>query len=108
MEKKMTYSVALTNAIEVVTDEETKARLEDLKASLEKKASAKRKTVDNTGYYDKVISVLAEGGKSPTDMVTILGVANTQKVASIVKPLIDNGTVIKNSKGKKVTYTLAQ
>ena len=44
MEKKMTYAQALTNAIEVVTDVETKARLEDLMASLQKRASSKKPT----------------------------------------------------------------
>lgn len=106
MEKKMTYAVALDNAIEVVVDEVTKARLKDLKASLEKKASPK-KSVDNSCYYDNVKKVLADGAKTPTELVTMLGVTNTQKVTAICKPLIESGKVVKNTKGKKVTYSLA-
>lgn len=102
----MTYAVALDNAIKAVADEETRARLEDLKASLAKKQS-KKASVDNSGYYDNVRGALAEGVKTPTEMVAILGVQNTQKVASIVKPLIDSGEVVKTTKGKKVTYALA-
>lgn len=106
MEKKMTYAQALVNALEVVTDEETKSRLEDLKASLEKKASAKKKkTVDNSGYFEAVTEALADGSKTPTDLASIIGVANTQKVAAIVKAM--GGSVKRDVKGKKVTYTLA-
>lgn len=102
----MTYAVALDNAIEAVADEETRARLMDLKASLAKKQS-KKASVDNSGYYDNVREALAEGIKTPTEMVAILGVANTQKVSAIVKPLIESGEVVKTTKGKKVTYSLA-
>lgn len=104
MEKKMTYAVALDNAIAVVEDAETKARLEDLKASLAKKTSAK-KTVDNTIYFDAVRDALSNGALTPTELMAKVGVANTQKVASIVKGMTD---VNKVTKGKKIFYSLAE
>lgn len=103
----MTYAQALVNAMEVVADEETRARLADLKASLEKKASSKKAKVDNSEFEQKVLDVLAEGSKTPTELVGLIGVANTQKVASVCKPLIESGSVLKITKGKKVSYALA-
>lgn len=105
MVKKMTYVQALVNAIEVVEDVETRARLEDLKTSLEKKASSKKKTVDNSGYYNAIRNALADGAMTPTDLAAIVGVANTQKVAAIVKTMGDE--IVKDTKGKKITYRLA-
>lgn len=101
--KKMTYAQALVNAMNVVTDEETKNRLADLKASLEKKASSK-KTVDNSGYYESVRNALAEKPLTPTELMGVINVANTQKVSAIVKGMTD---VVKTTKGKKVFYSLA-
>lgn len=108
--KKMTYAQALVNAMNSADlDAETIARLGDLKASLDKKAQSKstKAKVDNSGYQATVLDVLVDGGKTPTELVSVLGVANTQKVASICKPLIENGSILKITKGKKVTYTLA-
>mgnify|MGYP003292969550 CR=1 FL=1 len=105
--KKMTYAQALVNAMAVVADEETRARLADLKASLEKKASSKKAKVDNSEFEQKVLDVLAGGSKTPTELVGLIGVQNTQKVASVCKPLIECGRVTKTTKGKKVTYALA-
>ena len=67
MEKKMTYAQALTNAIEVVTDVETKARLEDLMVSLQKRASSKKPTKTqeaNEGTKEVILEALAKIGKS--------------------------------------------
>lgn len=106
MEKKITYAQALTVAIKTVEDVEVRDRLADLKASLEKKASSKKKT-DNSALQTKVIEILAEGAKTPSELVSLLGVDNTQKVAGVCKPLIEDGTIIKTVKGKKTTYELA-
>ena len=51
MEKKMTYVVALDNAISVVENEEVKARLLDLKASLQKKAMKYYESIGRTSGY---------------------------------------------------------
>ena len=107
--KKMTYAQALVNAMNSADlDAETIARLGDLKASLEKKASAKsaKAKVDNSGYQATVLEVLANGGLTPTELMAKVGVANTQKVTAICKPLIESGSIVKNTKGKKVTYSL--
>lgn len=104
MEKKITYVQALVNAIAVVEDEETKARLVDLKASLEKKAT-KKKSVDNTGYFEDVREALADGALTPTELMNKIGVANTQKVSAIVKAMGEE--IEKETKGKKVLYKLA-
>lgn len=100
----MTYVQALVNAMEVVTDVETKERLADLKASLTKKTSAK-KTVDNSSYFESVEIALADGQLTPTELMAKIGVANTQKVSAIVK---DMSNVVRTTKGKKVFYSLAE
>lgn len=73
---------------------------------IQKKASSKKKT-DNSAYQSKVIEILREGGKTPSELVSLLDVINTQKVAGVCKPLIENGIIKKEIKGKKVTYFLA-
>lgn len=105
MTKQMTYVQALEIAI-TTAEGEVKERLEALKVSLEKKATSKKSKVDNSEYVEKMIEVLQGGAKTPTELVALIGVANTQKVASVAKPLIDAGTVVKNTKGKNVTYAL--
>lgn len=102
--KKMTYAQALANAIEVVTDEETKARLADLQKSLEKKKSNK-KSVDNSEWFEKVRDALADGGMSPSDLMKAIDAPNTQKVTAIVKDM--GAEIVRDVKGKKVTYKLA-
>lgn len=104
MTKTMTYVQALEIAIASV-DGEAKERLEALKTSLSKKSDKKKASVDNTPYFEAVREALADGGKTPTELVSLIGVANTQKVASIVKAMGDE--VVRNTKGKKVTYELA-
>ena len=104
MEKKMTYVQAIDNAIKVVEDEETRARLEDLKVSITKRASAKTK-VDNSIYFEAVRTALADGALTPTELMAKAGIINTQKVAAIVKEMAD---VEKSNKGKKVLYSLVK
>lgn len=106
MEKKITYVQALVNAIAVVEDVETREKLTDLKTSLEKKASAKRKVVDNSPYFDLVRDALVDGAKTPTELAKIIGVDNTQKVTAIVGKMTDE--IVKTKKGKITLYSLAE
>lgn len=104
MTKQMTYVQALEIAIASV-EGEPKERLEALKVSLMKKSETKRKSVDNSPYFEKVEEALAEGEKTPTELMNLIGAANTQKVASIVKAMPN---VVKTTKGKKVFYSLGE
>ena len=73
---------------------------------LEKKASKATKKVDNSANIELVKGVLADGQPhTPTEIQALTGLANTQKVASVLKAMGD--AVKKDVKGKKVTYTLA-
>lgn len=108
MEKKITYVEALVKAIEVVEDVEVKNRLIDLKNAKEKEAMNKKKAVDNSEYQSKVVEILSDGvSRTPSEMVSLLGVINTQKVAGICTPMIKAGTLVKEQKGKSVKYRLA-
>lgn len=69
------------------------------------KKSSKKKAVDNTGYYSDVENALADGALTPTELMSKIGVANTQKVSAIVKGM---SNVVKTTKGKKVFYSLAE
>lgn len=64
-----------------------------------------RKTVDNSQYFELVEKALEGGALTPTELMAKIGVANTQKVASIVKGM---SNITKNIKGKKVFYSLAR
>ena len=73
---------------------------------LEKKASKATKKVDNSANIELVKGVLADRQPhTPTEIQALTGLANTQKVASVLKAMGD--AVKKDVKGKKVTYTLA-
>lgn len=110
MEKKITYVEALVKAIEVVEDVEVRNRLIDLKNAKEKEAANKKskKAVDNSEYQRKVVEILSDGvSRTPSEMVSLLNVINTQKVAGICTPMIKAGTLVKEQKGKSVKYRLA-
>lgn len=100
-EKKMTYKVALTNAMAQVSDEETRERLADLLAREEKKSASKSR-VDNSEWAEKIEKVLkVEGAMTPSALMAKVSAPNTQKVTAVVK---DMTTVKVNKVGKKVTY----
>lgn len=101
-DKKMTYAQALEVAINSVADVEVANRLTDLKASLEKKASSKKK-VDNSGYFPKVVEILSTGEKTPTELKALVGVDTTQKMSAIVSAMPN---VERVTKGKKTIYKL--
>lgn len=114
MEKKMTYAVALDNAIAVVENEEVKARLLDLKKSLQKKASSKKATktqIENEGIKDVICEVLAS---APVPMTVTsmqkanvsLGELSNQKVTSLLRQLRDSGKVDKKADKKTTVYFL--
>lgn len=101
-DKKITYTDALAKAIEMVSDPVVADRLTDLKASLEKKASSKKK-VDNSGFFAKVEEVLGTGAKTPTELKALVGVDTTQKMTAILKAMPN---VESKKEGKKSLYFL--
>ena len=110
MEKKMTYAQALTNAIEVVTDVETKARLEDLMASLQKRASSKKPTKVQEANEKLKVALLETLGRVGKTTVSNLIKANaefeglsTQKVTPLLRQMIEADLVDKVV-DKKTTY----
>ena len=112
MEKKMTYVVALDNAISVVENEEVKARLLDLKASLQKKATNKKPTkvqVENEKLKETLYTVLVEQGKPMTVSEVIkadasLAGLSTQKVTPLLTQMISAEKVAKKVDKKSTLY----
>ena len=77
--------------------------LELMDAKNAKRASQK---VDNSGYFEMIEKALAgSNGMTPTELVAKVGLPNTQKLASIVKCM--GNRIIRDAKGKKVIYKLA-
>lgn len=113
MEKKMTYAVAIDKALEVVVDEEVKARLADLKASLQKRASSKKATktqVANEGIKTQILEVLAKADAPMTAtkvMDSLEEKYSIQKVSALLKALVDSGEIVKTSEKKVSLFALA-
>lgn len=114
MEKKMTYAMAIDKAMEVVTDEEVKARLGELKNSLAKKSSksGEKKISDyDVALRTAVAEMLSEKPMTCSEMIALgtlptneSGVLSTQKIVSVCKAI---GAVATKGEKGKTYYSLA-
>lgn len=111
MANKMTYVMALDNAINGKMTEETVEKLTALKARFEKEANVDRKPtkgqVENEGIKDNILAYLADGTyRSATEVGDALGISN-QKASALLKQLTDGGKVKKVVDKRKSYFTLA-
>lgn len=110
MEKKMTYAVAIDKALEVVTDEEVRDRLNDLKVSLSKRTEhkvSKEKQAKDEAVKNEILNTLA--GSTGLRVSEILAegdfedAVNAQKITAMVVALEKEGKVVRTIT-KKVSF----
>ena len=104
---KMTYAMAIDNAINGIMDEATKEKLEALKASLAKRNSGERKPTkaqkENEALKAEIVEyVTTEGAMRAGDVATHFGISG-QKASALLKQLVDGGVFTKYAE-KRVTY----
>ena len=116
MSKKMSYVVAVENAINGKLDEETVERLGALKVSLEKRASHKpngptKAQRERAEVAEKVAEAMVAGegygSAQIAELVPELNGASSQKVTGVMKGLVAAGTVKSEKVKGKTVYTLA-
>ena len=96
--------------------EDVKAKVEAMKASFEKKASADRKPTpiqqENMGYKQEILSLLADGNQyTITDImkgVPSLSDLSNQRVSAIVRQLTLSGEVVRVEDKRKAYFKLAE
>ena len=99
---KMTYVTAIDNALAVVTDEETRERLEALKASLAKRNASKSSTPtkrqkENEGVKARIAEVLSDEGKTVTQILAEIGDASltNQRVSALLRQMGAKKEIVK-------------
>ena len=125
MEKKITYAQALNTVLSnenIVLASDVREKLEALLASVSKKSGEKKDTaqqVENAEMVERIYQEMAAGrtysiaellkelpvvadfnAKHETDM-------STQRMANLLKTLVDGGMVIKTTEKRRVYYTKA-
>ena len=114
--KKMSYVVAVENAINGKIDDEVIERLTALKASLEKRASRKsegstKAQKANAELAERIANAMVAGVVYDTDgikgLVEELANATPQKVSPLMKHLVAEGRVTSEKVKGKATYTRA-
>ena len=109
---KMTYAVAIDNAINGNINDEVIERLEALKEQLAKRGSGKHgptKTQrENEELKDRICEILAdvEEGLTATEVGDAVGV-KCQKASALLKQLVDVERVNRVKNGKVVRFVLA-
>lgn len=96
--------------------EEVKAKVEAMKASYEKKASAERKPTatqtENVTFKEAILAFLADGNKyTVSDMmkgIPSIAELSNQRVSAIVRQLVVSGEVIRVEEKRKAYFQLAE
>ena len=96
--------------------EDVKAKVEAMKASFEKKASAERKPTptqqENMGHKQEILNLLADGNQyTITDImkgVSSLSNLSNQRVSAIVRQLTLSGEVVRVEDKRKAYFKLAE
>lgn len=113
---KMTNAMALTMALEVVTDVEARAKLEKMLAQAQKKSSAEKKPtatqVENVGLKEAILLSMVEGEKyTVTDLMKsceeLAGLSN-QRVSALVRQLLLDGKVTREEIKRKAYFSLVE
>lgn len=116
--EKMTNVKALSYILTNCADlpEEVKAKVEAMKSSYEKKASAERKPtptqLENEGHKSAILALLADGQKyTVSDLmknIPALGELSNQRVSAIVRQLTLSGEVVRVEDKRKAYFQLAE
>lgn len=116
--EKMTNVKALSYILTNCADlpEDVKAKVEAMKASFEKKASADRKPTptqtENVGFKAEILAVLADGEqRTITDLmkaVPSLSDLSNQRVSAIVRQMTLSGEVVRIEDKRKAYFKIAE
>lgn len=125
MEKKITYAQALNTVLSnenIVLASDVREKLEALLASVSKKSGEKKDTaqqVENAEMVERIYQEMATGRTySIAELLKELPVVadfnakhendmSVQRMANLLKTLVDGGKVIKTSEKRRVYYTKA-
>jgi len=116
MEKKITYVDALNVAIGFEgMDKEVVEKLTALKNSIEKKSANRKPTKaqnENKALCDEIVAVLANlpEGATATEIAKAsdaLKDFSNQKISGLLKILRENGSVVRDTVGRKSIFKLA-
>ena len=125
MEKKITYAQALNTVLSnenIVLAADVREKLEALLASVSKKSGEKKDTaqqVENAEMVERIYQEMASGRTySIAELLKELPVVadfnakheqdmSVQRMANLLKTLVDGGKVIKTSEKRRVYYTKA-
>lgn len=125
MEKKITYAQALNTVLSnenIVLASDVREKLEALLASVSKKSGEKKDTaqqVENAEMVERIYQEMAAGRTySIAELLKELPVVadfnvkhenemSTQRMANLLKTLVDGGRVIKTTEKRRVYYTKA-
>ena len=111
-DRKMTYAVAIDNAINGNLTDEVVERLNDLKAQLAKRGSGKKgptKTQkEGLELMERIVEVLADAtdGMTATEVGAEVEVT-CQRASALLKKLVEDERVRKDKVGKQVRFFLA-
>jgi len=106
---KMTYAIAIDNAIAAMGECEASERLAALKAQLAKRGSGKhgmtKTQKENVGLKDRIVEVLADGDLAATEIAGEMGLT-CQKVSALLRQLVDDEKVERVKDGKTIRFHL--
>lgn len=125
MEKKITYAQALNTVLKnknIVLASDVREKLEALLASVSKKSSERKETaqqVENAEMVERIYQEMEENRTySIAELLKELPVVadfnakhenemSTQRMANLLRTLVENGKVIKTTEKRRVYYTKA-
>ena len=113
--EKMTYSKALTVAIDAIEDVEVKEKLKALKGSIEKKNGRERKPtatqIANEGFKVAILEHMEDGkAYTITDLmksVDAIADFSNQRVSAIVRQMVEVGTLVREEIKRKAYFSKA-
>ena len=104
---KMTYAIAIDNAINGTLNEETIEKLQALKEQLAKRNKGERKPTktqrENEGMKEDMWAYVSENGPKRASEVAIYFGVSGQKASALLNALVKGGTLEKYTE-KRVTY----
>ena len=109
MANKMTYAVAIDNALAGNITDEVVERLNDLKAQLAKRGSGHKGLTKTQKENEVLKNQILENLKAEVDGMTATEVgqsigATCQKASAILRQMVEGGTVRKDKVGKVVRF----
>lgn len=117
MTKKITKREVINAmlAVDVISaNEDFKAYLENELALLDRKAGNKKATktqVENEGFKEEILNVLATEGATVTEIQAkseVLGGLSNQRVSALLRQLVNDGKAVKTVNGKKSLFSIAE